>query len=223
MIPYPYNTAQILTDDIYTAHGGHTGSSTAAQRQAAYLIAEKAVTLDIGTYLVPTTVTGSFSYDLYSPIKLEHTYINKVNALFFFDTEESNYYTITDQNSPYFSIRNNDYGIVDIHYFVGSCNCHSDGEFPYIVKVSYTAGLASGTVYQADHLLGLSTYAEIILNEMLGFGNESPGDIGVQTFRNQQYSEMRIGMYDTVFGNSPRARFAHRMFDDLRIYRQVGI
>jgi hypothetical protein len=223
MIPYPYYAPIILTDTIYLLYGGHTGSSVTAQRQAAYLIAEMAATRDIGTYLLPTIVTGTFSYDQFAPIYLDHTYINRVNALFFFDTEESNYYTLTDQNSPEFSIRNSDYGIIDIHYYVDNCHCHSHGQFPYKIKVSYTAGLASGTVYQPNKLLALTTYAEIILNEIIGYGNESPGDIGVGAFRNQQYSESRLGMFDTVFGNSPRAIFAKKLLNDMSIYNRVGI
>jgi len=58
---YPYASPIILTDAIFTAYGGHTGSSATAQRTAAYLIAEMAATADIGSFLLPTTVTGTFA------------------------------------------------------------------------------------------------------------------------------------------------------------------
>ena len=223
MIPYPHTVPKILTDAIYTTYGGHTGSSTQAQRNAAYLEAEKTFTRDVGTYVIPTVVTGTFSYDLINAIHLEHTYINSVGALFFFDTEESNYYTVTTQNSPEWSIRNKDYGIVDIHYFVESCHCHSLGQYPYIVKVSYNAGLSSGTMYQSNVLLALTIYAEIVLNEIIGYGNEAPGDAGISSYQNQSYAERRYGLVNTSFGDSPRANFAHKLLNDLRIYRSAGI
>jgi hypothetical protein len=71
--------------------------------------------------------------------------------------------------------------------------------------------------------LGLTTYADIILNEIQGYGNEAPGDIGVTDYRNQQYSESRVALIRTAFGTSARAQFVHRLFIKFRHHRWVGL
>lgn len=219
MIPYPFSSPVVLTDVLFVQYGGHTGNSVQAQRTAAYHIAEKAVTEDVGTYLKPVTVTGTFSYDQTCPIRLEHAYINSVNAVFFFNIEEDMYWSVTGTGNCYVSLRNSDYGLVDLHQLMHGCGCGS----PYKVQVSYNAGFSSGTAYQPDVLLALTTYADIILNEIIGYGNEAPGDIGVQSFSNQSYSENRISLMHTVYGDSARAQFAHKLLSKYRIYRYVGM
>ncbi len=74
-----------------------------------------------------------------------------------------------------------------------------------------------------NFLLALTTYSQIILNEVLGYGNEAPGDIGVEDYQNMGYRENRMALFRTVYGSSPKALFAHRLLNDLRLYRQVGM
>ena len=52
----------ILTDAVFIDYGGHTGSSTSSQRTAAYATAEEMAERAIGTFLVPTVVTGTFPW-----------------------------------------------------------------------------------------------------------------------------------------------------------------
>ncbi len=73
---YSHNSAIILNDSIYTSYGGVTGSSTSAQRNAAYLLSEMAVSEALETYLLPTQVTGTYLYNkLYIFVILDHTYM----------------------------------------------------------------------------------------------------------------------------------------------------
>ena len=95
--------------------------------------------------------------------------------------------------------------------------------YPFKAEFTYEAGLPSGTSYHPDILLGLTTYADIILNEIIGYGNEAPGDIGVQNYKNQQYTESRVELIRTTFGTSARAQFVHKLFTKLRKHRQVGL
>src|SRR5574342_529033 len=100
--------------------------------------------------------------------------------------------------------------MIDVHSLIGTCNCASDSNpYPYQIQVVYNAGLPSGTSYQPDVLMGLATYADIILNEIVGYGNEAPGDVGIESFNNVGYSEVRR-IRNTTFGSSPRAVFASR-------------
>src|SRR4030043_6695 len=148
---YPFNSAIILTDSIFFDYGGHRGSSSPEQRQAAYWIAERTATEDINTFLLPTIVTGSFLYNPLRDVILEHGYINQIIETKFIDKEENTYFTIA------------------------------------------------------------------------GIGNEAPGDVGVQDYRNQQYSESRAALIRTVFGTSARAQFVYKLFTKLRKHRWVGL
>lgn len=221
---YPYFTPIILTDAIFTAYGGHTGSTTQAQRNAAYQMAEMMATADVGALLLPTVVTGTYMPNLMHECVLDYGHINSINLVRFIDEKDTIYWTQAGTDNYYVSIRGNgQIGIVDIDYLVAHCNCCTRGVMPYKVQVIYNSGLQSGTTYQPNHLLGLTIYAEITLNEIIGYGNESPGDIGVQEFSNQQYKESRIPLLRTQFGTSARAQLASKLFTDVRGYRFVGM
>ena len=221
---YPYNSPIILTDDIYESYAGSDllGLTTTNQRQAAYWMAEEKASEDIGTLLLPTTITGSYSYS--SRIVLEHAWVHTIYATRFIDFEGSIYHTITGMDNIYLSLYDDERGLVDLAYAVGNCHCHTHANpHPYKVQIAYQAGLPSGTSYRPDVLMSLTTYASIVMNEIIGYGNEAPGDAGIAEFSNQQYREKRRGQLNTVFGDSPRARWAWRQLTRLRRYRYVSL
>ena len=221
---YPFTSPVVLNDDIYQAYGGDLSVGSSEQLQAAYFIAEEAATGDIGTLLLATTITGSFSYDPMHPFMLTYTYVNSVEVIRFYDFKEDLYYTITGTANIYAGIRNKEYGILDIAYWIGNCACHSAAvPYPYRIDVVYNVGFSSGTSHQPHILMALTTYASIVMNEFLGYGNEAPGDIGVQEFSNQEYSEKRVKLLRTAFGTSARAQFAHRLLTRLRKRRYVNL
>src|SRR5574341_598375 len=80
--PYLVTGTSVLTDALFTAYGGQTGTSTAAQRAAAYQIAEQFAIEEIGTFLVETRVTGTFAWPEGSQrIILPHTHVRSVASL----------------------------------------------------------------------------------------------------------------------------------------------
>lgn len=219
---YPYDAAIIITDDIFVAYGGQTGTTTTAQRQAAYWMAENKASEDFNSFLLPTIVTGSFNYR--SRLLLDHTYLRSVFRVDYISSDERIYWTVTGTNNYYVSIWNPDRGIIDLNDFLNYCGCsYPFGYLPYKVRIAYEAGLPTGTASHPDILLGLTVYSDIILNEIIGYGNEGPGDVSIETFKNQQYFEKRRGLINTVFGGSPRANFVHRLFTRLRKRQQVGM
>ena len=219
---YPFSTNIILTDTIFTTYGGHTGTSVAAQRNAAYFIAEKAATSDVGTLLLPTIVTGTFFPNLSHLYVTDYGYVNTIHAVRFIDEENTVLWEQLGLSNGYVGIRGDkERGIVDINYWAGECGCCNG--MPYNVQIVYTAGLPSGTSFRSDVLLALTTYADIVINEITGYGNEAPGDIGVQDFSNQQYRESRVQLLRTQFGTSARAQFASKLLTSLRKMRYVGI
>lgn len=221
---YPYTSAFILNDATFSAYGGDITLGTATQRGICYWLAERKVSENLKTFLKPTWVTGTFAI-VSSVINLDHTYINTVSAVQFIDTEEKIYFTATGSSSAYFSLRDDVYGIVDLHYLVANCGVCSQGgilTYPYKVNVVYNAGIPTGTSTMPDVLLALTTYAKLMLNEIIGYGNEAPGDVGVEQYSSQNYSETRR-IQNTDFGNSPQAIFANRLLRNLRKHKFVGM
>lgn len=222
---YPYYDPIILTDAIYETFGGDIDSSTPAQRQYAYREAEWALSSELNTFLLPTIVTGSYRYHPYrTGLLLDHSYVTDVFVVRFIDTQESVYWSQTGTANIYVSVRNDERGVLDVDYLIGSCRCSTaTNPYPYEIQIMYEAGFPSGTSYQPAVLMALTTLAEIDLNEMLGYGNESPGDVGVQSFSNQQYSERRVALLRTSFGTSAKANYALRKIERLKRRKYVGL
>jgi len=221
---YPYSSPIILNDSIYATYGGNTGSSVPAQRQAAYLIAEETVSDDFGSYLLPTIVTGTFPYNPHRMILLDNSYISRVILTRFIAEDEDIYDTISGTANLYVHLYDQDRGVVEVDPYATYCGCGHRSSLPYKVQVVYETGLPTGVASNNSNiLLALTTYADIALNEIIGYGNESVGDIGVQSFRNQQYSEQRVKLIRTVFGTSARAQFVHKLLTKFRKLRRVGL
>lgn len=223
---YPYTVPVVMTDDAFQAYGGSMANTSDEQRNSAYFIAEMAATEDIGTFLIPTDITGSYSptHFLRKDFLLDHTYVNQVYWVKFHDFEESVYYTITGTANVYAGLRDARYGILDINYFLSNCRCPTHGLYPpYQTEVAYNAGLPTGTSFNPNFLLALTTYSQIILNEIIGWGNEAPGDIGVKNYQNQSYRESRVGLLRTSFGTSAKANFAYKLLTRYRVYRAIDL
>lgn len=232
---YPYTSPQVLTDDIFVMYGGGTGSYTVAQRQAAYLIAEKAMARNLSAFAPITTVTGTYAYPFSTShpgreLDLWWKYVQNVTQIKFIDTRETKYYTINGTANVHVGLRDREYGILDLFTIAGNCNCLPYFNYynvasltPYQVEVVYEAGLPTGTYTSADYLVALTTVADIMLNEFGGCGSESSPFTGITEFRNQQYSEKRMGLYMTSLGATPKAMFAYNLVQDLQRHRRVGL
>lgn len=224
---YPYTTPVVMTDDIYQKYGGLLVNTLPDQREAAYVMAEMAVSQDISTFLIPTNITGSYSLSpgmFLGNFMLDHSYVNYINWTRFYDFEQDIYYTVTGTGNVHVALRNPKFGILDLNYFLTNCACATRATmYPYQVEVAYNAGLPTGTSNSPNMLMALTTYSQIIINEILGYGNESPGDVGVTDYQNQSYRENRVGLLRTVYGTSAKANFIHKLLTPYRLYRFVGM
>lgn len=94
---------------------------------------------------------------------------------------------------------------------------------PYNIQVAYQSGLATGTYTSKSMLMALTIVAQINLNEIdVSLSNESIGDVGIESFTNQKYSEKRVRLGNTAFGNSPMANRAARLVRKLRAKPSIG-
>jgi hypothetical protein len=217
---YPFSTPIILTDAIFTAYDGKTGTSTAAERQIAYFLAEVAVSTYLGTLLTPTIVTGT--YEPTSKIKLDHAYVWSIRGVTFWSIDRLSSCTLSSSAGCAY-LSNGQYGIAAVNYW-GSCACGGGMKTPFQVEIAYQTGLPSGTVYTPTVLGAMTLVAQSELNEMsLASQNESPGDVGVVEWSNQEYSEKRVSLIKTSLGSSAVANRARRLLMHLRRTRVGGI
>ena len=207
MLIYPYSAPIILTEPIFTTYGGQTGSATSAQLQGAFLIAEQRTSKYIGTFLLPTIVTGTYPYNHNHFITTDYGYVNQILFAKVFSTQGSSTCTLkTDSGCAY--IFEDTFGYLNYSCVQSVCNC-SQWQYPYQFQIAYQAGLPTGTASQAPMLHALTIVAELALNEMIyPRANETAGDRGVESFSMMNYSERRKKLKSTALGQSARANYA---------------
>jgi hypothetical protein len=218
MMLYPYLSAFILTDDLYERFGGILGAASPDLRQAAYQIAESAIYYDLETPLQRTTFTGTYKYS--SHLLLDHAYVDQIIATQYLDSLGDVFYTISGSFNTSVHLDDPVRGVVRLvpRDYLG---CQSSGYLTQ-VRIVYTAGLTSGTSYEPRILTALTQYAIIQINELVGYGNEAPGDVGVKSYSNQEYSEDRVALLRTAYGGSAKANFIHTLLSPYRKHRVVG-
>lgn len=212
---YPFSNPVILTDTIYTMYGGVTGTSTPAQRSAAYLASEILCTQELGTFLAPATVTGTYPWPfsgkqiilpyhhilgVYSVIPMSPACYANCDLL----AGKGCSFMLDDGGWGYILVRN-------VSYIYGQCCTQSFA--PLSVQITYLCGLTSGSNYQPNLLLALTKVAKIILNEMDDpGGNEGgEGDPGILQWSTTGHSELRKGLVNTALGSSAAANLAARL------------
>lgn len=218
MVLYPYPSAFILTDELFGRFGGNLDASSFELRQAAYQIAESAVYYDLETPLQVTTFTGTYSW---SPtLLLDHAYVQNIIQASILDDSQNILLSMSGSSS--FHLESSELGLM--RFTTAAYNrCYSLFAFGnYRVQVVYQAGLSSGTSYDPSILTAMTQYATIQINEMVGYGNEAPGDVGIKKYTNQEYSEERTHLLRTAYGNSAKANYIHNILSPFRKRRVVG-
>lgn len=217
MQQYIYQTPQILTDELFLLHGGQTGTSTALQREIAYTMAEEQMVEYLGSYLTPTTVTGTFYWRGKNPLELDYGWVLSVQSVGINSRDFANGCEIETVTGCY-AVRNAQYGYIDVNYLLQCGGCSGlVGYPPYNITVAYTTGLATGTYTSPKFIQALTLAAQINLNEIdVSLSNESTADAGIEFFINQRYHERRIAGYTTTFGNSAMAQRVARLVRSLR-------
>jgi hypothetical protein len=215
---YPYKTPQILTVQTYTDYGGHTGTASALQVQAALVIAERQMTQELHTFLLPTIITGEYQAPWWDhPVELEYGYVRAfiTGTLLSIPTDVDNPHELTTRVRGF--IRNSDAGHIDI---VPDWNSqYADNWGAYKVRVVYCVGHDTGTTLNDPNLLmALTAAAELVLNEIVAAGT-TEAQIGVQRWSSMRYSESRFPLRMTAFGSSARANFIAGLVAHLKVFR----
>ena len=217
---YPFSTPIILNDVIFSMYGGKgTGTFTNAQLQAAYQIAEQETVNYIGTFLLPTIVTGTYSSvpTHIHRIATDYGYVSRILSVTVKTQKvtQANGCELVDNDGCAF-IYNDTFGYLDVHQLQSQCGCASWPNDPYLYQIAYEAGLPTGTANLPSMLLAMTMVAQITLNEMfpgLVGQNESTGDAGIQEYESFGYHERRTAhaLTRTAFGGSAQSSKAAQL------------
>jgi hypothetical protein len=227
VVEYYHLAPVILTDALfftYESPGCYTG--TALQRNAAYLLAEQQMMREIGTFLVPTTVTGTYLWPVpYEPIVLPHNRVHSIDRLVVTSFDSVCNCDLTE-NAGCASIRSA-YGYIDPrvieHAYRSLCGCGAG--MLYLIHVTYTAGLPTGTAANDTSLqMALAMAANMTLQELLQPGSQEAAMAGITSWSAQGYSESRRSdILVNAFGLSPKAQLIGNMVGHLKIYRALRL
>ena len=218
---YPFNTPIILTDPIFALYGGKgTGTFSSAQLQLAYQIAESQVVNYIGTFLLPTTVTGTYVTvpTTVQRIVTDYGYVSQILSVSIKSQKVtlSGGCELVDTDACAF-IYSDTYGYLDVNKIQSICGC-GQSDIPYQYEIAYVAGLPTGVSTQPSMLAAMTMVAGLVLNELypgiVGM-NEAPGDAGIQEWESFGYHERRTAhaLRRTAFGGSAVANKAAQLID----------
>ncbi len=223
----------ILTDAIFTDFGGQTGTSTAAQRTAAYATAEGQAVTELGTLVSPTVVTGTYSWPpMGQPLQLEHTHLSGVAGVTAIHEAGCDCANDSIEIEGCAWIKDNDGGLVDlracgntIKASCGGCRCGGHSGRAFQVRIVYTAGLPTAAASDPRLLMALTTAADLALQQIIDpSGAEGgPGDPGVQSYSSLRYSEKRTPLRQTAFGSSARANYAADQLKEFKFNRALKL
>lgn len=234
MIPI-VTTPAILTDDIFVAYGGLTGTTTVAQRQAAYSIAEGQAIQEIGTFLESTIVTGTHSWPPMSqPLQLPYTHVSVISSVVAIHDAGCNCADDSVEIDGCAWLLDGDGGLVSLRECgntlkasCSSCSCGHYGAGPLQVRVVYTAGLPANAANDPRLLMGLATAAQLALEQMTdpAAAEGGAGDPGIKSFSSLSYSETRAdsSFKETAFGSSARANYAAKMLRPFKFKRALKL
>lgn len=221
---YPFTSAQILNDTVFVDYGGSLVDSTPAQRNAAYFVAEEWASNYVNTPVSIATITGTYFYPHHGGVvQLDWMYLQNIHEIRFLDGKGYNYYTIVGTANYHAAIRNHERSIVDIFHIYRNCQGCGASYSPYQFQIVYDAGLPTGTSTAPNFILALVEAAKLVNNEILGYGNESVGGVGIESFRNQDYFERRTPLVNTVFGSSAKAQWIAKLLGGVRKMPGLGL
>ena len=220
-ISFYYPTSpQILTDKLFTLHGGDTDSCSPATRQVAYKNAEYLIADYLNTFLSPTTVTGTYVVYPTKNLQTDHLFVNSVESVIVYSIDGSSSCELHANNDSCVYLKNAILGRLDLN-LSGPCGCRINASV-YQVQVVYTAGIPSGTLYNSTALTALALLAQDELDELTG-NSANPGGVGIIEWENQEYREKLMALKQTVFGSTPRSQRIVRLLAPFRYYKYPGL
>lgn len=208
-------TPNTLTIPLFVTYGGQPGAYSAAQQNIAITQAELMVENYLSTYLVSTTVTGSFPWPMQTydwRMRVGCNYLISIGSVV--PQIEDNNTSVYLTGTGYAFIRDFNTGVIDLRVNTLACNAVGAA---YMVQLVYTAGLNMPN--DPNLLLVLTLLTQWYLTAMFdgdNFGG-GQGDPAVISWSSLDYSQSGQKLLDTFFGSSPMANMITRL---LKPYKQ---
>jgi len=224
-IIYPYSTPQILTEAVYATYNGWSGSASPEQLEAAFVMSEENATAELGSYLLPTTTTGTATLPILDQVLvLPYGHVSSVAAVRVVAHQYGQCEDVFTAGVSCAYILDEYAGIISLRGLGSICPCAYQGPPPYRVELVFTSGLPAGKAVSTPNILhALTIAAQLALEQIIdpAAAEGGPGDPGVQAWRSLGYQEQRTPLRDTAFGSSPRANYAARLLGRYKV-RRVG-
>ena len=225
---YPFQSAIILNNTLFSQYGGQgTGTFPSAVLQSSYLLAEMQVSTYIGTFLLPTTVTGTYPFMHQTRIATDWGYVQQLLNVSVLTRQNCSDCSLTS-NAGCGYVYGDTYGYVDFRQLTSVCGWAwwwSSPYSPYVldyqpyeVQLAYVAGLPTGIATQPGILEALTILAQEDLNEkfpgQVGV-NEGVGAVGIQNYASIDYRESRAdhALIKTALGDDARSQRAKKLID----------
>lgn len=235
--PYLLTGTSVLNDEIFLKYGGDSRDSNEGQREAAYQIAEQFAIQEIGTFLAPVTVTGTFMYPVmgdHTLLQLPHTHIRDVKGVVTIHEAGCNCAADGYEISGCAWLLNSRAGLVSldscgVQLSSGGSTCSCQGRShtePLLYRIAYEAGFDAGIIAaNAPTLMGLVTAADLALEQIVdpAGAQGGPGDPSLTNASDTGYSQSMQYLVMTAFGGSPRANYAARMLKPLKYKRALRL
>ena len=229
MGPFGVTVPQVLTEAIFSAYGGETGTATSAQITAAFCVGEQLIQQQIGTFLTPTSVTGTLvsALAMLGTLYLEHSYLRTIDGVVLRCEDSCSGCDTTDYTACA-HIKNFQQSIIELRLDASSPLCGSCAGCgrPLSFWIDYTAGIPPGQAESSPTmLLALTTIADIALEQITdpGASEGGPGDPGVQSWSSFKYREERVPLIAHAVGSSARANYAANLVRPWRVKRSLKL
>lgn len=215
-----HTSPRILNDDWYTYFNGWTGTSTPAQRDSAYMISEYLVERHLQTFLIHTTITGTFPVTGNSVLVLPHTRVVDVGPVTILREPVAGNTEDYVRRNAFGRAVDLDRGMIRVWESSSQSGClYTPGALAQ-VEVPYTAGFTPNEI-TGSHLAmhALCIIAEEALEQIVdpAASEGGPGAPGVTEYSIGGYSETRVRIPTTGLGTTPRAALAAKLLKPFKI------
>jgi hypothetical protein len=224
-------TPSVLTDVLYEAYGGDVNIATPGQRNAAYVIGETLVARELGAFLSPLRVTGSYAVPFPGRnLQLNNKRVHSVDAISY--VHGCMHSCLVDSCSGGDAcafIINGEEGVIKVTHKAGaccSCNyCSCGGSFTYALKVVYTSGLSSAYAAHPILLMALTQVAGLALQQIIDPAGAAGGvgDPGLKEWSNMRYRQVMVDGVVSALGASPIAQYATGLLKGLKRMRAMRL
>lgn len=226
MIEYYHLAPVVLTDSMFFEYAPTCSmTGTATQRHAAFTIAEQQMIQHLGTFLLPTSVTGTFLFPVpMKPLIMPYHHLISIDRVVAKSLDDCSDCDLTDHEGC--AIIRDNVGYIDLHIVEQGAKslCGGCAGGYYLAEITLTAGYPTG-VAANDHALhmALAKLAEITMAEMIdpGANEGGPGDPGLSGWSSQGYSETRMPLFRNSMGAGPMANYIARLVRHLKVHRAL--